>query len=265
MILNKTLYGDVQVIDLMIGALILVFGMIIARMVSLYVKKLLKEKINKEQNYILVKLVYYGLVIFVLTSALPVLGIRLNALLVAGGVMGIAIGFAGQSIFSNLISGVFLLIERPIKIGNAVKIDDTVGRVEDIQMISTTVRTFDGLHVRFPNQKVFGEKIINYEANVARRFQYQVGIRYMDDADKAIAIIKKIIDKEPFALKYPEPMVFVEGLGESSVDLIVRMWAPVEIWHSLYRNVLWKIKVSLEKEGIEIPFPQRVLWDARAK
>jgi len=87
----------------------------------------------------------------------------------------------------------------------------------------------------------------------------------MDDADKAIEIIEKVIDKEPFALKYPKPMIFVDGLGESSVDIIVRIWSPVEVWHSLYRKVLWEIKMSLEKEGIEIPFPQRVVWDAHAK
>jgi len=132
MILKQTLYGDVQVIDLLIGAMILVFGLIVAKTISIYVKKMLTDKLKKEQSHILVKLIYYALVVVVLTSALPVLGIRLNALLVAGGVMGVAIGFAGQSIFSNLISGVFLLIERPIKIGNAVKIDDTIGRVEDI-------------------------------------------------------------------------------------------------------------------------------------
>jgi small-conductance mechanosensitive channel len=260
MILGRTLYGDVQIINVLIGLLILVFGIIISKAVSLYVRRGLKDKIKREYADLTVKTIYYSLVIFVLLSSLPMLGLKLSALLVAGGVAGIAIGFAGQNILGNLISGVFLLIERPIKPGNPVSIDGTVGIVEDIQIISTTLRTFEGLYVRMPNQKVFTSNIINYEANVARRFQYIVGIRYSDDAEKAIDVICSVINKESLALKEPAPRAFVSELGDNSVNITVQSWAPVSEWHTLYRELLWKIKTALESEGIEIPFPQRVLW-----
>ena len=154
------------------------------------------------------------------------------------------------------------MIERPLRVGNAVNIDGTVGLVEDIHILSTTLRTFDGLYIRVPNQKAFTANIINFAANVARRIDYTVGIRYSDDAEKAIEIIKNLIKGYPLALVNPEPLVFVDNLGESSVEVAVRFWAPTTEWLSVKTGLLWKIKKALEAEGIEIPFPQRVVWFA---
>ncbi len=99
-------------------------------------------------------------------------------------------------------------------------------------------------------------------ANVARRFEYVVGIRYSDDADQALEIIKKIIEEHPLAFKNPTPQVFVDNLGDNSVNIVVRIWAPATEWFGVKTELLWKIKKAIEKEGIEIPFPQRVVWFA---
>jgi len=262
MILNKVLYGSVTVLDITIAAVILIVAFFVAKTITLYLRRMLREKIKADHLEIISKIVYYGLIVLAMLISLPSLGIKPSGLLMAGGVAGIAIGFASQSIIGNLISGIFLILERPIKIGNTVKIEDTVGFVEDIRIMSTTLRTFDGLFVRIPNQKVFTTNITNYVANVARRFEYTVGIRYSDDADMAIKIIKDIIDNEPFALKYPEPQVFVDNLGDSAVNLTVRIWAPVSKWFGLRTKLLWKIKKKLEAEGVQVPFPQRVIWYA---
>jgi len=165
------------------------------------------------------KVVYYTIIIIAVLLALPALGIRPSNLLVAGGVVGIVIGFASQSIVGNLISGIFLMFERPIKIGDQLRVDDISGFVEDIHIVSTIVRTYSGLYVRIPNEKVFTGIITNYVANIARRFEYVVGIRYSDDADLAIEIIEDLIDEQPFALKKPSPQVFVDNLGDNSVNL----------------------------------------------
>jgi len=262
MILKKILYGNVTVFDLMIGLAILIIGFSVAKAISLYLKRFLKEKVDKEHLEIIAKLSYYTVVIIAVIVVLPIFGVKLSGLMVAGGVVGLAIGFASQSIIGNLISGIFLIIERPIKIGNSVNIDGTSGFVEDIRIMSTTLRTFDGLYVRLPNQKVFTAKITNFVSHVARRFEYVVGIRYSDDAAQAIKIIKDLIEAQPMALKNPEPQVFVDTLGDNSVNIIVRIWGPVTDWFGLKTQLLWKIKKALEKEGIEIPFPQRVVWFA---
>ncbi len=96
-------------------------------------------------------------------------------------------------------------------------------------------------------------------ANVARRFEYVVGIRYSDDADKAVEIIKSVIEEHPLALKNPAPQVFVDNLGDSAVNIIVRIWGPATEWFGIKTELLLKIKKAIEKEGIEIPFPQRVV------
>jgi len=260
MMLKKIVYGNVTFLDLLFAALILIVAFSLARAVSVYLRRLLKEKIAKVHLEIIVRLVYYTILVVAVLVVLPILGVKLSGLLVAGGIVGLAVGFASQSIVGNLISGVFLIIERPINIGNSVNIDGTMGIVEDIRIMATTLRTFDGLYVRVPNQKVFTTNITNFVVNVARRFEYTVGIRYSDDADKAIKVIKDLIEREPMALKNPEPQVFVDNLGDNSVNLFVRIWAPTSDWFGLKTKLLWKIKKALEREGIEIPFPQRVVW-----
>ncbi|MEW6670755.1 MAG: mechanosensitive ion channel family protein [Thermodesulfobacteriota bacterium] len=260
MILNKVVYANVTLLDLLIVGIILVVALSAAKGLSIYLRRFLKEKLSKEHIEIIVRLVDYSIVAVAVLMVLPMLGLNLSGLLVAGGIAGLAIGFASQSIVGNMISGLFLIVERPIKIGNSVDIDGTAGIVEDIRIMSTTLRTFDGLFVRIPNQKVFTANITNFVANIARRFEYIIGIRYSDDADKAIGLIRKLISDHPLTLVSPEPQVFVDSLGDNSVNIIVRIWAPTSDWFSVKAELLWKIKQALEKEGIEIPFPQRVVW-----
>ncbi|MGC9308543.1 MAG: mechanosensitive ion channel family protein, partial [Thermoplasmatota archaeon] len=192
--------------------------------------------------------------------ALSSIGFSLSGLLVAGGIMGIVIGFASQTVVSNLISGLFLIMEKPIKVGDSVNIDNVAGVVEDVRILSTTIRTFDGIYTRLPNDKVFSSNIQNYVAHGARRFAYSIGIRYRDDADKAKEVITELLETHPLILKEPAPQVFVDELGNSSVNLKVRMWAPSTHWYGVYTEMLWKIKLALEDNGIQIPFPQRVVW-----
>lgn len=258
--LNTIVWGKITLLRLIIAPAILIISIIISKILSLYVRRALKNKTSKDSMEVVVKAISYLVIIIGLIWALSVIGLKLSGLLVAGGIISIIIGFASQSIVGNLVSGVFLIVERPIRIGNIVNIGDITGIVEDIRIISTTIRTFDGFQVRIPNEKVFTANISNYVANVVRRFDYDVGIRYTDDADKAIMIIKELIFNEPFALKNPEPLVWVNNLGNNAVNVNVKIWAPVTEWWTLKTNMLWRIKKALELQGIEIAFPQRVVW-----
>lgn len=249
------------IVNIVTAFLALILSVLIGKILALYLKRSLKEKVAKNHLDIILKATYYSIVVItVVFVILPLLGVAPSSLLVAGSILGLVIGFASQSIVGNLISGLFLIFERPIKLGNQVNIDGNVGIVEDISLISTIIRTFDGLYVRIPNEKVFTTTITNYVANVARRFEYVVGIRYSDDADQAIAIIKDLIEENPLALKNPAPTVFVDNLGDNSVNISVKIWAPATDWYSLKTELLWKIKKTLEDNGIEIAFPQRVVW-----
>jgi len=246
--------------DLLKFVLILSFSIIISRIITLYLRRSFKDKVSKDAGETILKLFYYGTIIIVFIAVLPLTGLDPSGLFLAGGITGIVLGFASQNIVGNLISGVFLMIEKPIKIGDQVEISGTLGFVTDIRIISTLIRTYDGLLVRIPNQQVFTTNITNVVGYPARRFDLKFGIRYSDDADAAIFLIKDLIDKEPFALLNPDPSVFVNELGESSVDLIVRIWAPISEWAALKSKLLWAIKKTLKENGIEMPFPQRLVY-----
>ncbi|RLI78596.1 mechanosensitive ion channel family protein [Archaeoglobales archaeon] len=259
-VLNTVIYNTITVWDVLVVIVVVILAIIIAKIVTLNLKKILSDKVKKDVLEIIIKIVNYGIILIAFLAVLPQLNIDLSGLLVAGGIAGLVIGFASQSVVANLVSGLFLMIERPIRIGDQISIEGVSGFVEDIHIFSTIIRTYDGIYIRIPNEKVFTSNITNYVANVARRFEYLIGIRYADDADKAIEIIKKVIDAHPFALKNPSPTIFVDELGDSSVNIRVRIWAPSTVWYDVKMELLWKIKVELERNGIEIPFPQRVIW-----
>ncbi len=254
--------GEITVENLMYFVLILALGLTVARIVSTNVRRALSERLPKNERELLAKLVYYVIILWAVVIALPQLNFDLSGLLVAGGIAGLVIGFASQSVVSNLISGLFLMFEHPIKIGDNINVADVSGSVEDIRVLSTVVKTYDGIYVRIPNEKVFTSNITNYVHNAARRFEYHIGIRYQDDANKAIRIAKEVIATHPFALKSPAPSVFVDNLGDNSVNLTAYIWAPARNWWDVRTDLLWKIKQELEKNGIEIPFPQRTVWFA---
>ncbi|AKB81453.1 Small-conductance mechanosensitive channel [Methanosarcina barkeri 3] len=239
--------------------LILSFSTLFAKILSLYLRRSLKDRVSKDMGETIIKILYYGILTIVFLSNLSLIGIDPSALLVAGGVTGIILGFASQNIVGNLVSGFFLMVERPIKIGDQVQINDVSGYVTDIRIISTHIRTFEGLLVRIPNQQVFTTNITNIVGHPVRRFEYTIRIRYSDDANAAIFLIKDLIDKEPFALLNPSPSVFVSDLGDSSVNIAVRIWAPVNEWFGIKTRILWDIKQTLEENGIEIPLPQRIV------
>lgn len=258
--LSSTVYGDVAYINLLQAVLIFLAALVVSKLLTVQLRRTFKEKISIENLEMLIKIVSYGIMIIAILWILPTVGLEPSGLMVAGGIVALAIGFASQSIIGNLISGLFLMGERPVKIGDLVEIAEHRGFVEDIHIISTTIRTLDGLYVRVPNEKVFTSSITNFYSNPARRFEYVIGIRYSDDAEKAIQIIKKVIDEHPLALINPAPQVYVDNLGDSSVDIVVRVWSPTSVWFKLKTELLWIIKTAIEEQGIEIPFPQRVLW-----
>ena len=259
-VLYTTSNAPVTLGDLLKFVLILSFSILLSRILTLYLRRSLKDKVSKDVGETILKILYYGTLIIVFISILPLIGLDPSGLLLAGGITGIILGFASQNIVGNLVSGFFLMVERPIKIGDQVEISGISGYVTDIRIISTLIRTYDGLLVRIPNQQVFTTNITNIVGHPVRRFEYTIGIRYSDDANAAILLIKDLIDKEPFALLNPAPSVFVNELGESSVKIIVRIWAPVSEWFGMKTRLLWAIKQTLEENGIEIPFPQRVVY-----
>lgn len=223
-------------------------------------RRYLARVMPSELALVISRLVFYLVAAAGAFAALAALDVDLTSVAILGGVVGVAVGFASQTVVSNLLSGLFLYFDRPLKIGDPVQIEDVAGVVSDINVFSTRIRSWDGVFVRLPNEKVFSSVIRNFSNTVARRVEYRVGVSYRDDADRAREVIMKVLEEHPLVLAEPEPMVFVEELGDSSVNLNVRFWTPIQVWFSVRAELLWKIKKALDEAGIEIPFPQRVVW-----
>jgi len=261
-IISTMVFGEVTVLDLIIFAVITGISVFIAYVAGFYLKRGLSDTIRKDEMIKIVRLVQILLILAGIFISLPSFHVDFGELLVIGGTAGIIIGFASQRLVTNVGSGAFLMLERPMRIGDSVKIGDTSGTVDDIRVLSTTIKTYEGIYVRIPNETVFTSEITNYDANVARRFEYRIPIRYSDDADHAIYIIGNLLAGHPFVLKNPQPSVYVDELGDNGIIIMVRVWAPSSEWWSVRTEMLSKIKSALEKEGIEIPVPQRVVWFA---
>lgn len=210
------------------------------------------------------KLFYYLVVTLAFFIALNIAGFtgRLSTLIAAAGITGIVLGFASQTVVSNFISGIFMYFDKPLKIGDPVEVAGYSGIVHDIRILSTRIRTWDGLLVRIPNEKLFNSEIKNLQKYPARRVDVVVGIAYKEDAGRAIEVIKKTLDEMPYVLAEPEPAVFVSNLGDNSVNIAIRAWAPSEKWFDVRTQIVKRVKEALDEAGIEIPFPQRVNWFA---
>jgi small-conductance mechanosensitive channel len=258
--LSMTVYGSVTIMDLIIFSLIVAAAIILANLAGAYLKKSLTDRVKKDELDKLIRITQAAIILIGIFISLPSFHVDFAELLLIGGAASIIIGFASQRLVTSIGSGVFLIIERPVSIGDTVKIGETAGTIEDIRILSTTIKTYEGIFVRIPNETVFNSEITNYVANVARRFEYRVGIRYSDDADNAIRIIHEFLDAQPFVLKNPSPSVYVDELGDNAVIIMVRIWAPSREWWAVRTEMLLKIKTALEAGGIEIPFPQRTVW-----
>lgn len=262
---DTIVFGSVTVLDLIIFFFTVVLLLLIAKAVSIYLKRALTDRIDREELDKLVKLVQILIIGIGIWISLPSFDIDVGQLLVIGGTAGLIIAFASQKIVSNLGSGVFLLIERPVKIGDTINVGGTLGTVHQIRVLSTIIKTFEGVYVRIPNETIFNSAITNFTVNPARRFEYMVRIAYGADSAAAIRAIRELLAGHPFVLKNPAPAVYVDSLADSGVDIVIRIWAPSKVWWSVRTEMLLEIKQLLDRMGIEIPFPQRVITFAKKK
>ena len=246
---------------------IIVAGFAIAHAVRLLTTRYIGTKLPADTRRTTGRIVYYGIIAIALLSALGVSGLDLSGIFLAGGFAGIVTGFPTQSLFSNLISGIFLHIDKPLRIGDPVlitgKLPEVAGVVVEITALSSRMRMFDGTYVRLPNSDVFMSQIRNFSSATVKRVEMTVGIAYKEDTSRVIALIRKSVQDVPLVLVEPAPDLYVNELADSSVNINVWCWVPFAVWFDMKKQLLEQIKVLLDTNGIEIPFPQRVVHTAR--
>ena len=258
--------GGLTVLSLLIGGIIMGVGIIIARTFRLLFTKYYAPKLAQDSAKNLGKLIYFGIIILAFLVFTSTTGVDFSGLLVAGGIFGIVIGFATQSVVSNLISGIFLMIEKPVKQGDKIEIPgaDVSGTLLDISTFSVRVRRFDGTIIRVPNEVFFTSNIRSLSSTPVRRSEAIIGIAYKEDIDGAVSVMEKQIRKSmPFVLTLPAPEFRIKELADSSVNIEVLVWHPRDDWDQVGPQLLKVAKKALDDAGIEIPFPQRVIWQAK--
>lgn len=193
-------------------------------------------------------------------TALSILGVDLSGILLAAGFAGIVVGLAAQQTLGQFFSGLLLLLEGRIRNGEFIKIGDEWGVVESIGMFSTQIRLWTGEILTIPNNSLASSNIYSFTKINAKRIDFVIGISYSSDIEKAIRIIEETLWDQELVLAEPKPLVVVKELGDSSVNLRVMAWIPMEKYWDAQKRLIGEIKRRLEENGIEIPFPQRVVW-----
>ncbi len=212
--------------------------------------------------HLLVDGVVRGAVIILgLVMAASQLGINIAAALAGLGVLGIAVGFAAQETIANMIAGFLIFWDRPFKVGDWVTTQDRYGEVRDITLRTTRIRTLDNTYVVIPNKQVIGELLINHSMYGETRVNIPIGIAYKESIAEARRVMLEAVAGLDGVMRDPAPTVVAAGLGDSSVNLTVRVWIAQAVDEVPVRfQVVEACKVALDRAGIEIPFPHLQLF-----
>ena len=240
-----------------IGAVILLFLMwIVYRIVLRGVKKVPLEKTNQHKQMIAVKFVKYVFYASVVIYILGLFGVKLSAVWGAAGIAGVAIGFAAQTSVSNVISGLFVLTEGALKVGDTIIVNGITGVVDTISLLSVKVHTFDNQMVRIPNSSIINSNLTNNSYHDKRRITLGVSISYDADMRSALEALSKAPELCPTVLKEPAPAVWFDGFGDSGIDMTVAAWFKPENFLQTKNDLFIAIKKVLDDAKIEIPFNQ---------
>lgn len=234
---------------------LLLFGYVAGRMASATLVKLFQKKISAHGTQILKRSTFYGIFILLSISALKQLGFDLNVLLGAAGILTVAIGFASQTSASNLISGLFLMVERPFSITDIIRVGATTGEVISIDLLSVKLRTFDNLFVRIPNETMIKSEVTTLTKFPIRRMDLKIKVAYKENIDKVETVLMEVANQNTLCLEEPAPLFIFIGFGESSVDLQFSVWAIRANFLALKNSMMKEIKQAFDDHEIEIPFP----------
>lgn len=239
---------------------LLVLGSILGSLAARSVARVMSTRSSRHHTVMFRRLVFYVIFILFGVAALREAGFSLDVVLGAAGILTVAIGFASQTSASNMISGLFLLVEKPFEIGDVIEVDVTRGEVVGIDMLSVKLRTRDNLYVRIPNETLIKTPVVNRSRFPIRRIDLQVGIAYAEDVQKVETLLLALAEKDPVCLEEPKAFVLVTAFGPSSVDLQFSFWVPKDKVLEGKSGMLVAIKKTLDGEGIEIPFPHTSIY-----
>lgn len=256
-------YGD-EVIGFgvqAIGALIvLIIGLRVAGWLGGLVRSiaLKQENIDDTLGNFFGSMVRWAVTAAVFIAVLQVFGVPATSFVAVLGALTLAIGLSLQGALGNIASGVMIMIFRPYKLGDYIEAAGAAGTVKDINLFQTVLATPDNVQIMVPNSQAIDGVIKNYSGYSTRRVDVTFGIDYGDDIDKAIGIIKSIVDADSRILRDPEPFAKVVNLGDSSVDIATRNWVNAADYWDVKFDLTKQVKEAFDQQGISIPYPHQV-------
>ncbi|RUO26425.1 mechanosensitive ion channel protein [Aliidiomarina minuta] len=242
---------------LLIALMIIVGGFVISKAIGrTMIRRLDKSQIDNAVVSFLVGILRTIIVVAALLMALSHVGIQTTSFIAILGAAGLAVGLALQGSLSNFASGVLIMIYRPFYSGDYVEAGNIAGTVLSIELFNTVLKTPDNKVVTVPNSQITNSPITNYSRQPTRRVDMVIGVSYAADLKKTKEVLMQVINEDERVLPDPEPRVAVTELGDSSVNLIVRPWVDSADYWPVYWDMMEKIKIRLDENGIGIPFPQ---------
>lgn len=238
---------------IIISIISIVIFYLVYRLIKRLVSKAANAKFEKHTSMVLTKTVSYIFYVLLCMYVLSLFGVNLKAIWGAAGVAGLAIGFAAQTSVSNLISGLFVIGERTMKIGDFIQVGDVSGTVDSIGLLSVKVHTLDNQLIRIPNSSIINNNLMNFSHFSTRRFVFEIPISYDSDMEKALESVAKIPERCPNVLKDPAPAIFYDGF-DSGMIIKLAVWFNSSDLTTVKNQVYTNIIKVCDEDGIEIPY-----------
>ncbi|MDH3577799.1 MAG: mechanosensitive ion channel [Gammaproteobacteria bacterium] len=250
--------GDV----LAFGATI-VAAVIIARMIIVLLEEDVypRMQLGRGVGFAISSVIKYALITVGFLLAVGAMGIGMDRITILLGAFGVGLGFGLQTIINNFVSGMILVFERPVQVGDSIEVSGVKGKITRIGIRSSTIRTFDGADVTVPNGTMLSDALTNWTmTDRHRRLEVSVGVAYGTDPDTVIRLLKQALAAQEGLLDQPAPMILFTGFGDSSLDFVVRAWVEDnDIYVTTQSDLALRVNRILADNDIEIPFPQRDL------
>ena len=238
-----------------VGAFIIIFIFwIIFKILVRGIKKVPEKKLPKARSLILIKFLRYIFYVIIVMYILSLFGVKLSAIWGAAGIAGVAIGFAAQTSVSNLISGLFVITEGAIKIGDTIIVDGITGVVDSINLISVTVHTLDNEMVRIPNSTIINTNLMNKSFHSKRRLTVTCPVAYGNDLQLALDTYLKAANDCPTVLQNPAPAAWIDKFADSGIDITVAVWFDPKDFLKTKSDLHIAIAKEKELAGLETPF-----------
>ncbi|WP_299286043.1 mechanosensitive ion channel domain-containing protein [uncultured Tateyamaria sp.] len=247
--------------NLLAATVIIFLGFTISAMLQRRVRRLgeMHASLDKTLFDFLANIVRYTVLAFTVLFVLNTFGIQTTSIIALLGAAGLAIGLALQGTLSNVAAGVMIILFRPLKIGDFVQIDDTLGTVKEITLNYTEIADMGNVRVVVPNSEVWGNTIKNFSSYPTRRAEWTFGVGYGANLAKAEQVIRDTVMADERSHSDPEPFLQVNNLGSSSVDFLLRVWVDSADYFQYQADIKRKVKEALDAADIDIPFPTRTI------